>query len=86
MFAIPLIGWKKVASRPPLSLWIAALSGFLMTLLFIVFSMIPVVPVASRIMFTAKILGMMIGATAIGVMIYGTAALRTSRATENTKP
>lgn len=82
MFAIPLIGWRKVSSRPPFWLRIAALSGFLMTLLFIVFSMIPVVPVASRIMFTAKILGMVIGATAISVMIYRTAGPRTSREME----
>jgi amino acid transporter len=73
MFAIPLVGWKKISSRPPWGLRIAALSGFLMTLLFIVFSIIPVVPVASRILFTAKILGMMIGATGIAVIIYTTA-------------
>jgi amino acid transporter len=87
MFAIPLIGWKKIATHPPpLPLRIAALSGFLMTLLFIVFSMIPVVPVASKFLFTAKILGMMIGATAIGALIYKTATLRTSRANERTAP
>jgi amino acid transporter len=87
MFAIPLFGWKKIATRPPpLSLRIAALSGFLMTLLFIVFSMIPVVPVASKILFTAKILGTLVGATAIGALIYKTATLRTSRATERTMP
>jgi amino acid transporter len=77
MFAIPLIGRKKIASRPPLPLRIAALSGFLMTLLFVVFSIIPVVPVASRTLFMAKLVGVMIAASGIGVTIYFTAAPRT---------
>jgi amino acid transporter len=86
MFAIPLFGWKKIGSRPSVPLRIAAISGFLMTVLFVVFSMIPVIPVASRVLFMAKILGMILGATAIGVVIYATAAQRASRAAGNIKP
>jgi amino acid transporter len=79
MFAIPLIGWKKIAPRPPLALRIAALSGFLMTLLFVVFAIIPIIPVANRFLFTAKILGGIIVASGIGVAIYATAGFRRSR-------
>lgn len=82
MFAIPLVGWKKIAPRPPLALRIAALSGFLMTLLFVVFAIIPIIPVANRFLFTAKILGGIIVASGIGVAIYAMAGFRRSRGRE----
>lgn len=83
MFAIPLVGWKKIAPRPPLGLRIAALSGFLMTLMFVVFAIIPIIPVANRFLFTAKILGAIVAASGIGVAIYARAGLRGSRRGES---
>jgi amino acid transporter len=43
MFAIPIIGLRGVEPRPPLWLKIAAGAGFLMTLLYVVVSVIPIV-------------------------------------------
>jgi amino acid transporter len=45
MFAIPLVGLRRADIRPPIWLRIAALSGFLMTLLFVVLSLVPIIQV-----------------------------------------
>src|SRR5215471_18649484 len=46
MFAIPLAGLKEIERRPPMWLRAASLSGFLMTLLYIVLSVFPIIPVS----------------------------------------
>jgi len=48
----------------------AALSGFLMTLLYVVLSVFPIIPVGSRLAFTAKIVGMVVLANLIGGAIF----------------
>src|SRR3954465_6386803 len=53
MFAIPLFGLKG-AARPPLWLKVCALSGFLMTLLYVALSLVPIIQVESRGMFALK--------------------------------
>ena len=65
MFAIPIAG---VAS--PLWLKIAALSGFVMTLLFVVLSILPIVQVESRVAFALKISSVIVIANAIGLGIF----------------
>ena len=70
MFAIPLAGLKDTERRPPLWLRAAALSGFLMTLLYVVLSVFPIIPVGSRLAFTAKIVGMVVLANLIGGAIF----------------
>jgi glutamate:GABA antiporter len=70
MFAIPIIGLRGVKPRPPLWLKIAAASGFLMTLLYVVVSVIPIVEVKSQASFTAKVSGVIITANIIGAAIF----------------
>jgi amino acid transporter len=53
MFAIPIAG--KGAARGPLWLRLASLSGLLMTLLYVGLSILPIVDVASQLVFALKI-------------------------------
>ena len=70
MFAIPLIGLRASGAKIPVWLKIAALSGFVMTLLYVGLSIVPIVQVESRIMFAAKIGGLILTANLIGLGIY----------------
>jgi glutamate:GABA antiporter len=76
MFAIPLIGMKGSNVRPPLWLKIAALSGFLMTLLDVALSIVPIIQVESRLMFAMKIGGLIVITNMIGVAILLTVGRR----------
>ncbi|HWK09131.1 MAG TPA: hypothetical protein VNR64_03720, partial [Vicinamibacterales bacterium] len=53
MFAIPIVGRTSV--RGSVWLRLAALSGFLMTLLYVGLSILPIVDVASQLVFALKI-------------------------------
>ena len=70
MFAIPIAGLRGVKPSPPLWLKIAAGSGFLMTLLYVVVSVFPIVEVKSQTSFTAKVGGVIIAANIIGAAIF----------------
>ncbi len=71
MFALPLAD-----SRASAWVKIAALSGFAMTFLFVVISILPIVQVESRLLFAAKISGVIVLANAVGVAIFKTASKR----------
>lgn len=68
MFAIPIIGLRGVEPRPPLWLRVAAVSGFLMTLLNLALSIFPIVAVKSQASFSLKV-----GAVAIVANLAGAA-------------
>jgi amino acid transporter len=70
MFAIPLVGLRNRAARPPMWLRAAALSGFLMTVLYVTLSILPIVQVESRLLFAAKICGLILAANAVGVATF----------------
>ena len=55
MFAIPLFGLRGVEPRPPVWLRLASWSGLLMTLLYIVLSVFPIIKVESVSTFALKI-------------------------------
>jgi amino acid transporter len=76
MFAIPLIGLRGTTSRPPIWLRVSALSGFLMTLLYVALSIVPIIQVESRLMFAMKIGGLIVIANIIGLAIFGVVARR----------
>jgi len=78
MFAIPIIGLKDVEPRAPGWLRLTALSGFLMTLLYVVLSVFPIIPVGSRFAFTSKIVGLVVLSNLIGYAVF--LAERRSRA------
>jgi amino acid transporter len=68
MFAIPLFGNGR--SAVPAWLRACALSGFLMTLLFVVVSIIPIVQVESRLVFALKISALIVLTNVIGAAIF----------------
>lgn len=70
MFAIPLIGLRHIEPRPPTWLRVAALSGFLMTLLFVALSIVPIVKVESTASFALKIGGLIVITNIIGASIF----------------
>jgi amino acid transporter len=70
MFALPLVGLRGRRERAPLWLRACALSGFLMTALFVAVSIVPIVRVESRLLFAAKLSGLILVTNIIGVAIY----------------
>jgi hypothetical protein len=69
MFAIPLVGLRGVDSRQPIWLKFTASSGFLMTLLYVGVSIIPIIQVESRFMFALKIGGLIVITNLLGLAI-----------------
>jgi amino acid transporter len=78
MFAIPLIGLRNADVRPPMWLRIAALSGFLMTLLFVILSLVPIIEVGDRLSFALKIGGLTVITNLVGGLIYYLARRRSA--------
>ena len=70
LFAIPLVAIRKFGVKAPLWLKIASISGFLVSVLGGVFSLIPITHVDSHFLFAAKILVVVVAANAIGVALY----------------
>jgi len=70
MFAIPVVGLRGVEPRPPLWLRLAAVSGFLMTLLFVVLSVFPIIEVQNRAAFTLKVTAVIVVSNALGAALY----------------
>jgi amino acid transporter len=73
MFAIPLIGLRNATPRPSLALRVAAFSGFVVTLLFVVLSILPIIDVASWLSFALKISSVVVGLNLVGVVLFFTA-------------
>src|SRR6185503_4997875 len=76
MFAVPLVGMKRAAQRPPAWVKVCAMSGFLMTALYVTLSVLPIIPVGSRTVFALKITGLIVVANLIGVLLYASARRR----------
>jgi len=70
LFAIPLIGMKAFGVRSPLWLKIASASGFIVTLIYIGFTVIPIIDVESRFWFAAKIIAVVLIANVVGLVLY----------------
>jgi amino acid transporter len=70
MFAIPMLGMRKLGAPPPLWLRITAVSGFLMTLLYVVLSVFPIIDVPSWWTFSLKISGVIVALNLVGALIY----------------
>jgi amino acid transporter len=79
MFAIPLFGLKGIEPRPALWLRVCALSGFLMTLLYVALSIVPIIEVESRALFALKISGLILITNILGAAIYLAAGRRRVR-------
>ena len=70
MFAIPLFSREELGLRPGFGLRIAAVSGLLVTLIFLLLSVFPIVSLESNWRYTAKTVAVIVGANLIGVMLY----------------
>lgn len=70
MFAVPLVGLRRAGVAPPAWVKLAAASGFLMTLLYVGLSVLPIIPVGSRTAFALKITGLIVVANLVGVALY----------------
>jgi hypothetical protein len=57
MFALPLVGRQREILKPALWLQAAAVSGFVMTAMYLVFSLFPIINVPRPLVFTAKVGG-----------------------------
>jgi amino acid transporter len=66
MFAIPILG----RAAPSMSLRLAAVSGFGMTLLCFVLSIFPIISVPNRLTFTLKVSGAVLASNGLAVIIY----------------
>jgi amino acid transporter len=73
MFAIPLVARGE---KPPWGVRVAAVSGFSMTLLYVVLSIFPVIDVKNAASFTAKVSGVVIGINAAGALYFWRAGKR----------
>ena len=80
MFAIPLFGLRDVSPRPPLWLRIASLSGLLMTVLYVVLSVFPIIKVESVATFALKITATVVVMNLVGVGILLAARRRAAGA------
>jgi glutamate:GABA antiporter len=72
LFAIPIFSPKARGLRPPLWIRVAAAAGLLVTLLFVVLSIFPVIDVDSSWRYSLKIAGVVLGANLMGWMVYRT--------------
>jgi amino acid transporter len=70
LFAIPLLARKELGVRPAVWLRIAAVSGFVVTLLYIVLSVFPIIDVQSSWQYSIKTAAVILGANLIGVLLY----------------
>jgi glutamate:GABA antiporter len=80
MFAIPLVGLRGVTPRPSLWLRAVSVSGLLMTVLYVVFSVFPIIKVASVGSFALKISAVIVVMNLVGVGILLAARRRPNAA------
>jgi amino acid transporter len=70
LFAIPLFGTKTLGVKAPWWLKLACASGFIVTVIFICLSILPISEVGSPLSFALKVSGAVLIVNAVGVMIY----------------
>jgi amino acid transporter len=78
MFSIPL---AAKGEGPPWFVRLAALSGFVMTLLYVILSVFPIIEVTDGTLFTLKVGGVVVLSNVIGALFFWRAKVRRSRAT-----
>ncbi len=70
LFAIPIFGMKSFGVKPPLWLKLACASGFIVTVIYIGFTIVPIIDVPSPLWFAVKIISVVVIANLVGVGIY----------------
>jgi len=77
-FAIPLVSAKEKGLRPRPWLQLGAATGFFVTLLFVLLSVQPVIPVASKTVYLLKVVVVVVGVNFLGWTIYRTNGQRST--------
>ncbi len=70
LFAIPLFGMKAFGVRAPWWLKLACASGFLVSVVYICFTIVPIIDVESHVTFAFKIIVTVVLANAVGLAVY----------------
>ncbi len=70
LFAIPLFGMRALGVKAPWWLKLACTSGFVVTLIYIRFAIVPITEVGDPLSFALKIIVTVLLANAIGIAIY----------------
>jgi hypothetical protein len=70
LFAIPLFGMKALGVKSPWWLKIACVSGFIVTLIYIRYSIVPITNVDDLRSFALKIIITVVVANVVGVALY----------------
>jgi len=78
LFAVPLFGMKAFGVRTPMWLKIACASGFIVTIIYIGFTVVPIIEVGSRVTFAAKIISTVLLANIVGIVLYKLGKQRSS--------
>ncbi len=84
MFALPLAGRQREIAKPPLWLQAAAVSGFLITAMYVVLALFPIIDVPKPLVFTAKI-GAFVLACQLGAVSLFLSYRRRSAANPNSE-
>ena len=79
MFAVPLFGLKRAGLSAPWWVKLCAVSGLLMTGLYVSLSVLPIIPVGSRTLFAFKIVGLIAVTNLFGVVLHATGRRRRPR-------
>lgn len=85
LFAIPLVVGDRVPVRPGFWLKAAAVSGISVTILSMIFNVLPIVPVPSKAVFAAKVVVPALALNLIGVALYRRGMRRRLRTPELTQ-
>lgn len=83
MFALPVLAARRLGGKAPRLLVIAAVSGFVMTLLYIALSVVPIVGVVSRWAFAGRIVFTIGLANVAGAALYTIAVRRRAKRAES---
>ena len=70
LFAIPLFGMKALGVSAPWWLKAACASGFIVTLIYIRYAIVPITEVGNLLSFALKIIGTVLLANVVGIAIY----------------
>src|SRR5256885_2030759 len=70
LFAIPIIGMRSFGITAPTWLKVACGSGFLVSLLAIALTIVPIIKVESRLSFALKITVVVVIANTLGVLVF----------------
>jgi hypothetical protein len=61
---------KAFGVKTPMWLKVACASGFIVTVIYIGFTVVPIIEVGSRITFAVKIIGTVLSANVVGLLLY----------------